>query len=211
MPGARRRLLDGLAQQVGDERVLAALAAVPREAFVPRSLRAVAWEDRALPIGEGQTISQPLVVARMCALLELAGDERVLDVGTGSGYGAAVLGHLAAHVVSVERLAGLSADARRALERAGARRVELVVGDGFAGWPPRAPYDAVTVGAACPGAVPRALEEQLAPGGRLVAPVARRAGDDAQVLVRVQRHLDGTLEREVLDPVRFVPLVPGRA
>ena len=199
----RDALLSELGRRVGDPRVLAAIAAVPRDAFVPAEVRDEAWENHPLPIGGGQTISQPLIVARMCELLELRGDERVLDVGSGRGYHAAVLAQLAAEVVSVERDAGLSAHAREALAAAGVGNVTLVVGDGCEGHPPRAPYDAINVAAATPE-IPPPLIEQLADGGRLVIPTGRRR----QWLVRVRRRGD-SFERERLDEVRFVPLVAG--
>src|ERR671917_1824516 len=140
MAADKARLIEHLARRIRDERVLAALAAVPREQFVPPELRAEAWQNTSLPIGAGQTISQPYVVARMCELLALAGDETVLDVGTGSGYHAAVLAQLAARVVSIERHAALSRRAGAALVAAGVVNVELVVGDGSLGHPPRAHY-----------------------------------------------------------------------
>ena len=199
----REALLRELEPRVGDARVLAAIATVPRDAFVPAEVRDEAWANHPLPIGSGQTISQPLIVARMCELLELRGGERVLDVGTGRGYHAAVLAQLAAEVVSVERDAGLSAHAREALAAAGVDNVTLVVGDGCDGHPPRAPYDAINVAAATPE-IPPALLEQLADGGRLVIPTGRRR----QWLVRVRRRGD-SFERERLDEVRFVPLVAG--
>lgn len=201
----RRRdaLLSELSRRVTDPRVLAAVAAVPREAFVPEAVRGEAWENHPLPIGHGQTISQPLIVARMCELLELRGDECVLDVGTGRGYHAAVLGHLAREVISVERDATLSKHARHALAAAGIENVALIVGDGWQGHPPRAPYGAINVAAASPE-IPAALREQLADGGRLVIPTGRRR----QYLVRLRRRGDA-FEEERLDEVRFVPLVPG--
>jgi protein-L-isoaspartate(D-aspartate) O-methyltransferase len=187
---------------VHDERVLAAIAEVPRECFLPARRRPEAWRNVALPIGSGQTISQPLVVARMCELLELTGSERVLDVGTGSGYHAAVLARLCSHVWSIERLPELSERAAESLAAAGAGNLTLIVGDGAEGHRDAAPYDAINVGAA--GRLAPALEGQLAPGGRLVAPV----GDEDQRLVRVRRAGDG-LEREAFERVRFVPLVSG--
>ncbi len=200
----QRRLLRELARHVGDERVLAAMAAVPRPLFVAEEVRGDAWRNRPLPIGEQQTISQPLVVAHMCELLALEGTERVLDVGTGSGYHAAVLAQLAAEVVSIERHAALSSSAGEALRAAGVENVRLVVGDGAQGFAPAAPYDAISVAAACPGRVPPALEAQLADGGRLVAPV----GDGDQELVLVTRQ-GPRLVRRTAGAVRFVPLVSG--
>ncbi len=196
------RLVSELRERVADERVLSAVRSVPRDVFVPEELRGDAWENEPLPIGCGQTISQPLVVARMCELLELEGGERVLDVGTGSGYHAALLAELAAEVYSIELHAELSHRAARALAAAGAR-VTLVVGDGSLGLPEHAPYDAINVAAAAPGRVPEALVAQLAPGGRLVAPV-EEGGDQYLALLR-ERH--GELRAERLERVRFVPLV----
>ncbi len=185
---------------ITDERVLAAMASVPRESFLPERLRAYAYEDGALPIGHGQTISQPFVVATICQLLGLAGEERVLDVGTGSGYQAAVLGELAAEVVTIERIPELAEAARDAL--AGYPNVEVRVGDGSLGVPERAPYDAIAVAAAAP-TVPPALYAQLAQGGRLVVPRGSRLG---QELVLLERTQDGPRERRSI-PVRFVPLL----
>jgi protein-L-isoaspartate(D-aspartate) O-methyltransferase len=199
---ARDRLLAELRPHVRDARVLAAVRDVPRELFVPEDLQPDAWENVPLPIGEGQTISQPLVVARMCELLELRGDERILDVGTGSGYHAALLARLAAHVWSIERHAALSEQAVRNLAAAGVENVTLIVGDGARGLPDEAPFDAINVAAAAGTAVPPALEQQLASGGRLVAPVQDR--DQRLVVVR---RVDGELTRTSLERVRFVPLV----
>jgi len=198
----RAGLLDQLARHVRDQRVLEAMGAVPRDVFVPRGLRAEAWENSALPIGEGQTISQPTVVARMCELLELRGSETVLDVGTGSGYHAAVLARLAAFVVSIELHVSLSRSAREALDAAGVENVELVTGDGSRGYPEYAPYDAINVAAASDRGVPPALLEQLADGGRMVIPSDGRG----QRLVLVCRR-GGALKHEEHEPVRFVPLV----
>jgi protein-L-isoaspartate(D-aspartate) O-methyltransferase len=195
-------LIEELAASIGDERVLAAIAAVPRDRFVTPDLQRRAWRNESLPFAEGQTISQPLVVARMCELLELTGDETVLDVGTGSGYHAAVLAQLAARVVSIERLPGLSARAAESLQATGVENVELVVGDGSQGHPPAAPYDAINVAAASASGVPPALEAQLATGGRLVLPADGRE----QRLVLVRKTAGGT-SREMFERVRFVPLI----
>jgi len=202
-------LVEQLRGAVEDERVLEALRAVPRDAFVPRALRARAYDNVALPIGRGQTISQPLVVARMVDLLRLTATDRVLDVGTGSGYHAAVLAWLAAHVWSVERHRELSEQARENLRRADVENVTLVVGDGSRGLPDEAPFDAINVAAAAWPEIPPALERQLAPGGRLVAPV----GASGQQLVLVERGAEdvGALTRTTLEPVRFVPLIEGGA
>jgi protein-L-isoaspartate(D-aspartate) O-methyltransferase len=197
----RDELLATLRRYLDDERVLAAMAAVPRDLFVPEPLAADAWDNVPLPIGCGQTISQPLVVARMCEVLELSPTDRVLDVGTGSGYHAAVLAQLCGHVWSVERHPALSEQAALNLAAAGVENVTLLVGDGTLGVEDMAPFDAINVAAAS-AAVPPALEAQLGPGGRLVAPVDH--GDQRLLLVR--RH-DGALERTPLERVRFVPLV----
>jgi protein-L-isoaspartate(D-aspartate) O-methyltransferase len=198
------RLMAELRRAVVDHRVLEAMASVPRELFVPERLRGRAYANTALPIPYGQTISQPLVVARMCEVLELRAEDRVLEIGTGSGYHAAVLASLAAHVWTVERHGQLSATAADSLRAAGIRNVTLVVGDGSCGYEPEAPYDAISVAAAAPPEVIPALEAQLAPGGRLVAPVAASTGER---LVLVRR-VDGTTQRS-LEPVRFVPLSVG--
>jgi protein-L-isoaspartate(D-aspartate) O-methyltransferase len=195
-------LIAQLRQHVSDERVLEAMRAVPRDLFVPAPLASEAWDNVPLPIGAGQTISQPLIVARMLELLELQGGERILDVGTGSGYHAALLARLGAHVWSVERHAALSEQALHNLERAEIYNVTLVVGDGARGLPETAPFDAINVAAAAWEDIPKALEDQLGPGGRLVVPV--ETGD--QRLFVVHRTPAG-LERKGLERVRFVPLV----
>jgi len=187
---------------ITDERVLAAMTRVPRELFVPESLVARAYDDAALPIGHRQTISQPFVVAKICSLLALEGRERVLDVGTGSGYQAAVLAELAAEVVTIERIAALADDARARLAAAGYENVDVHVGDGSLGVPERAPFDGIAVAAAAP-TVPPALYAQLADGGRLVLPRGSRWG---QELVLVERGPDRPIERTSI-PCRFVPLL----
>jgi protein-L-isoaspartate(D-aspartate) O-methyltransferase len=197
------QLVAELRRYVGDERVLEAIRRVPREAFVAPELRSHAYDNTALGIGCGQTISQPLVVARMTQLLELKTTDRVLDVGTGSGYHAAILAALAAHVWSIERHADLSRSAAEALERAGVEDVTLVVGDGSRGLPEEAPFDAINVAAAGERDLLETLEDQLAPGGRLVAPVTGRR----QRLAVARRERRGVRWRE-LEEVRFVPLVP---
>jgi len=188
---------------IDDPRVLAAMAKVPRELFVPESVRSHAYDDAALAIGYEQTISQPYIVACTCQALELNGDERVLDVGTGSGYQAAVLAELAADVVSIERVPELADRAREALTAAGYADVVVLVGDGSAGVSERAPFAAIAVGAAARRPPPDLLE-QLEPGGRLVLPVGRFR----QRLVLIERTADGFVSRGLAD-VRFVPLVEG--
>ncbi len=197
-----RALAASLAPDIHDERVLAAIAEVPRECFVSARDRDRAYDNVALPIDCGQTISQPIVVARMLELLELAPTDRVLDVGTGSGYHAALLSRLAATVWSIERHPDLSATAAATLARLGCGNVTCVIGDGWEGLASQAPFDAINVAAAAGESVPAPLEAQLAPGGRLVAPV----GTDTQYLIRERRTARGIL-RQRLDPVRFVPLV----
>jgi len=187
---------------ISDDRVLAAMARVPRELFLPERLRAHAYDDGALPIGQGQTISQPFVVATICSLLALEGQERVLDVGTGSGYQAAVLAELAAEVVTIERIEALAVAARAGLAEAGYGNVEVRVGDGSTGVPDRAPFGGIAVAAAAPS-VPPALYDQLDDGGRLVVPRGSRRGQD---LVLVVRTAEGPVERRSI-PCRFVPLV----
>jgi protein-L-isoaspartate(D-aspartate) O-methyltransferase len=192
---------------VADRRVLAAIAAVPRDLFVPEPERARAYENVALPIGCEQTISQPLVVARMLELLELRPSDRVLDVGTGSGYHAALLAQLVARVWTIERHRELAEQARALIAGLDVDNVEFVVGDGWDGLPEHAPFDAINVAAATGERPPATLEGQLSLGGRLVAPV----GSTNQRLV-LTRRTDAGLRRILLEPVRFVPLVhgPGR-
>jgi len=206
VPTAAAELVDRLRGHVADERVLAALGAVPRDRFVPVELRDRAWENTALPIGAGQTISQPLAVAHMCELLALRGDERVLDVGTGSGYHAALLAHLAAHVWTVEVVEELAARARAALADAGVDNVTCLVGDGARGLPEQAPFDAINIAAAGTEERLAGLVDQLAPDGRLVAPVG--GGGEYQTLLRLRRTEAG-VERSEHGAVRFVPLTGG--
>ena len=198
----RDELLRSLRERIADERVLDAIAAVPRELFVAPSLQSAAYVDAPLRIGGGQTISQPTVVARMCELLELSPEDRVLDVGSGSGYHAAVLSRLCSHVHGVELDPRLAARSTRSLAAAGIDNVTIFVGDGALGLPAQSPFDAINVAATARDEVPPALEQQLAAGGRLVAPLAH---GNAEHLVLVRRGGDG-LERVVLEPVRFVPL-----
>jgi len=192
------------ARGIRDPRVLAAMREVPRHLFVSADQIDLAYEDCALPIGEGQTISQPYVVAWMLEALALRADECALEVGAGSGYAAAILSRLARAVFAIERDPALVDAARRRLAAIGAANVELAAGDGSLGWPERAPFDAILVSAAAPR-VPPALLEQLAAGGRLVGPVRGPQGD--QSLLRIERRADGGLDTRDLGAVQFVPLV----
>ncbi len=187
---------------ISDERVLSAMGEVPREKFVSEPHRRHAYSDSALAIGEGQTISQPWIVAAICQALDLSGDERVLEVGTGSGYSTAVLGRLAAEVIGVERHQSLALGARRVLDSLGVVDVEVIVGDGSRGVPERAPFEAIAVHATAP-APPLTLLGQLADDGRLVVPIA---SDAADLLTVFHRHGDA-LSSEVIGPCRFVPLI----
>jgi protein-L-isoaspartate(D-aspartate) O-methyltransferase len=189
-------------RDIADERVLGAMERVPRELFVPADLRDRAYDDAALPIGAGQTISQPYMVARICEALGLAGTERVLDVGTGSGYQAAVLAELASEVDTIERIPELAETARANLAEAGYGHVHVHVGDGTRGLPERAPFGAIAVAAAAPD-LPPSLYEQLEPRGRLVIPVGRRR---VQRLELVVRSPEGPAVVKSV-PCRFVPLV----
>jgi protein-L-isoaspartate(D-aspartate) O-methyltransferase len=198
-----RELADQLAAQIGDQRVLGAIAATPREQFVPAALQDRAYANEALPIAGGQTISQPLVVARMLELLALTGDELVLDVGTGSGYHAALLGRLAREVISIELVGDLHAAAKATIARLQLPNVTCLLADGWAGLPERGPYDAINVAAAAGREPPARLLEQLARGGRMVAPIGRRQ----QHLTLYRRGQDGRLQSQKLEAVRFVPLV----
>ena len=201
---ARGRMVDRQLRRrgVSDERVLAAMGKVPRELFVPPSARELAYEDGALPIGYGQTISQPYIVGVICSLLSLGGSESVLDVGTGSGYQAAVLAELAAEVTTIERMPELVEKAQDALAEAGYDDVDVRRGDGSLGVPEKAPFDGIAVAAAAP-TVPEHLYGQLAEGGRLVLPKGSRWGQD---LVLVVKTGEGPVERRSV-PCRFVPLL----
>jgi protein-L-isoaspartate(D-aspartate) O-methyltransferase len=201
---SRRTMIDRdlRGRGIKDPRVLAAMEAVPRHLFVPAHLRPFAYEDRPLPIGEGQTISQPYVVAYMSELLELRGSEKVLEIGTGSGYQAAVLARLAAEVYSIEILPSLSESARRIIDQLGFKNVYLKVGDGFFGWEEKAPFDAILLTASAPE-VPKLLWRQLREGGRVIMP--RGEPWQAQRLVRV-RKVAGKEVVEELKDVLFVPL-----
>lgn len=201
---ARARMVERQLRRRGidDSRVLAAMETVPREEFVPEAVRDRAYADSALSIGKEQTISQPWIVAAICQAMRLSGSELVLEVGTGSGYSAAVLSLLASHVVSVERHEALSSGAAQVLGSLGIASVELVVGDGSLGVPDRAPYDAIAVHATAP-APPPALLGQLAEGARLVVPIASGEAD----LLTVLRPQAGEIVSETIGPCRFVPLI----
>jgi protein-L-isoaspartate(D-aspartate) O-methyltransferase len=193
-------------RDIRDPRVLDALRRVPRHRFIPRHSDAYsrAYTDGAQPIGQGQTISQPYIVALMTEMLELHGDERVLEIGAGSGYQTAVLALLAASVVAIERHPPLAENARRVLDELGISNVELLVGDGSRGWPSRAPYDVILVAAVAPE-IPLPLTEQLAPGGRLILPVGPENGP--QYLKLLRKAADGSVLVRDLGEVAFVPLI----
>jgi protein-L-isoaspartate(D-aspartate) O-methyltransferase len=201
--GYRSKLVEVLQRKgVRDLAVLRAVRMVPRHLFVPESVRHRAYDDAALPIGSGQTISQPFVQARYLELIGLTGKEKVLEIGTGSGYQTALLALLASMVFSVERVSHLAQSARTALATAGIRNVTVLVGDGTLGWRPFAPYDAILVSAASPEA-PAPLVEQLAVGGRMVIPLGDK---EAQTLTLVER-LEDRIRTSTIADVRFVPLV----
>jgi protein-L-isoaspartate(D-aspartate) O-methyltransferase len=200
----RNRMVDDqiIPRGVRDERVLAALRKVPRHEFLPEAIRGMAYADNALPIGEGQTISQPYMVALMTELLALKGTERVLEIGTGSGYQAAVLAELCEKVYTVERIKTLADRARATLDRLGYRSVAIKVYDGTYGWKDMAPFDAILVTAGSPD-IPTPLVEQLKEGGKMVIPVGTRYGQD---LIRVIRTAEGTVKEQTI-PCVFVPLI----
>lgn len=199
----RRRLIEALRRNgIEDPRVLEAFEAVPRHLFVPTGVRHRAYEDSALPIGSGQTISQPSIHARYLQLLELKGHERVLEIGTGSGYQTALLAYLCEQVFTIERIAPLLEQARKLLGELGFHNVSYLVGDGTLGWREFAPYDAILVSAASP-AVPEPLVRQLGDGGKMLVPVGP---PDEQVLLMIVRRGEELIRREIA-PVRFVPLL----
>jgi len=203
MRSSRRRLVEALQEKgIRDLAVLRAFEQTPRHIFVPTGVRHRAYEDSALPIGNGQTISQPSIHARYLELLKLTGREKVLEVGTGSGYQTVLLAHLAAQVFSIERIAPLLQGAREAIAKCGVRNVSLLLGDGTLGWREYSPYDAILVSAAAPS-VPQPLVEQLAEGGRMLIPLG---GQDVQTLAVLTRR-NGQIQREDILPVRFVPLL----
>jgi protein-L-isoaspartate(D-aspartate) O-methyltransferase len=196
-----------VARGVRDRAVLEALQSVPRDKFVPPDLADQAYSDNPLPIGFGQTISQPYIVGYMSELLGLQPGHKVLEIGTGSGYQAAVLSLLARDVYSIEIVSELGAQARERLERLGYSKVHVRIGDGYKGWPEEAPFDRILLTAA-PHEIPQPLLDQLAPGGRLVAPVGPTYG--AQEIIVVDKDANGNLTRRTDLPVRFVPMVPGK-
>lgn len=201
--GARRRLVETLREKgISDLAVLRAFDMVPRHLFVPTGVQHRAYEDAPLPIGSQQTISQPFIHARYLEILKLTGKERVLEIGTGSGYQTVLLSHLAAQVFSIERIPALFERAREIIQRLGAGNVNLLLGDGTIGWRAYAPYDAILVSAAAPD-VPAPLTAQLAEGGRMLVPIGGRDEQSLHVLTR----RNGQLEDQDLGPVRFVPLL----
>ncbi len=201
--GARRRLLESLQSSgIHDLAVLRAFDLTPRHLFVPTGVRHRAYEDAALPIGNGQTISQPSIHARYLSVLALNGSERVLELGTGSGYQTVLLSHLAAQVFSIERIPALLDRAREIIQQVGARNVSLLLGDGTIGWREYAPFNAILVSAAAPN-VPAPLAEQLAEGGRMMIPV----GSKQEQMLCVFTKKGQVLERRDIAPVRFVPMM----
>lgn len=198
----REKLIEHLRQEISDERVLNVMARVPRELFVPSSSRHLAYEDRPLPIGEGQTISQPFIIALMTQALELLGSEKVLELGTGSGYQAAILAEIARQVITVERLPSLANTARRTLKKLGYINVQVHLAERTLGRRAEAPYDAIMVTAAAPR-IPQELLDQLAVGGRLVIPVGSRWEQD---LLQVTKQKEEFTVKN-LTPCRFVPLI----
>ncbi len=197
-------LLEQLRRQgINDEHILRAIAEVPRDHFIDEAFEHKAWDNNALPIGYGQTISQPYMVARMTELLGLTPQSRVLEIGTGSGYQTAILAHLVDHVYSVERIKGLQWHAKRRLKHLDLHNISTRHGDGWLGWPSRGPFDAIIVTAA-PPEVPLELCKQLNEQGVMVLPV----GEEQQVLRRIQRNGD-IFSDDVIEPVRFVPLIQG--
>lgn len=202
----REKLIEHLRREISDERVLNAMARVRRELFIPRTSRHLAYEDRPLPIGEGQTISQPFIVALMTQALELVGTEKVLELGTGSGYQAAILAELARGVITLERLQKLANKARRTLEKLAYTNVQVHLASRTLGWRAEAPYDAIMVTAAAPS-IPKELIDQLVIGGRLVIPVGSRWEQD---LLQVIKQEQGFTVKN-LTPCRFVPLIGEEA
>ena len=199
---AKAKLIKSLSYEIRDERVLAAMSKVPRELFVLSEKQQLAYEDIPLSIGSGQTISQPLIVAIMTEALELSGSEKVLEIGTGSGYQAAVLAELAGQVYSIEIVASLGETAKSVLQQLGYTNVHVKIGDGYQGWPEQAPFDAIIVTCA-PTHIPQPLKNQLAEGGKLVIPVGGSGHQELVLLTKRQ----GKIEHQKIIPVRFVPMV----
>jgi|TARA_B100001057_G_C22855691_1_gene952600 protein-L-isoaspartate(D-aspartate) O-methyltransferase len=202
-PQAERLITFLIENGIRDQKVLDAIYQLPRESFLSQAMYHQAYDNNALPIGQGQTISQPYIVAKMTELLELQQDSRVLEIGTGSGYQTAVLAQLVDHVYSVERIKSLQWDAKRRLKQLDFYNISTKHGDGWQGWSSKGPFDAIIVTAAAES-IPQALLQQLKDGGRLLIPV----GDDEQQLLKIVRHGDEFLS-SVIEMVRFVPLVPG--
>ncbi|WP_122047385.1 protein-L-isoaspartate(D-aspartate) O-methyltransferase [Vibrio atlanticus] len=202
-PQAERLVTFLIENGIQNQKVLDAIYLLPRESFLSQAMHHQAYDNNALPIGQGQTISQPYIVAKMTELLELQQDSRVLEIGTGSGYQTAVLAQLVDHVYSVERIKSLQWDAKRRLKQLDFYNISTKHGDGWQGWSSKAPFDAIIVTAAAES-IPQALLQQLKDGGRLLIPV----GDDEQQLLKIVRHGDEFLS-SVIEMVRFVPLVPG--
>ncbi|MEZ8414595.1 protein-L-isoaspartate(D-aspartate) O-methyltransferase [Vibrio splendidus] len=202
-PHAERLITFLIENGIQDQKVLDAIYQLPRESFLSQAMYHQAYDNNALPIGQGQTISQPYIVAKMTELLELQQDSRVLEIGTGSGYQTAVLAQLVDHVYSVERIKSLQWDAKRRFKQLDFYNISTKHGDGWQGWSSKAPFDAIIVTAAAES-IPQALLQQLKDGGRLLIPV----GDDEQQLLKIVRHGDEFLS-SVIEMVRFVPLVPG--
>ncbi|WP_372383829.1 protein-L-isoaspartate(D-aspartate) O-methyltransferase [Vibrio sp. BS-M-Sm-2] len=202
-PQAERLITFLIENGIQDQKVLDAIYQLPRESFLSQAMYHQAYDNNALPIGQGQTISQPYIVAKMTELLELQQDSRVLEIGTGSGYQTAVLAQLVDHVYSVERIKSLQWDAKRRLKQLDFYNISTKHGDGWQGWSSKAPFDAIIVTAAAES-IPQALLQQLKDGGRLLIPV----GYDEQQLLKIVRHGDEFLS-SVIEMVRFVPLVPG--
>ncbi|MDN2668736.1 protein-L-isoaspartate(D-aspartate) O-methyltransferase [Vibrio sp. 14N.309.X.WAT.E.F5] len=202
-PQAERLVTFLIENGIQEQKVLDAIYQLPRESFLSQAMYHQAYDNNALPIGQGQTISQPYIVAKMTELLELQQNSRVLEIGTGSGYQTAVLAQLVDHVYSVERIKSLQWDAKRRLKQLDFYNISTKHGDGWQGWAAKAPFDAIIVTAAAES-IPQALLQQLKDGGRLLIPV----GDDEQQLLKIVRHGDEFLS-SVIEMVRFVPLVPG--
>jgi protein-L-isoaspartate(D-aspartate) O-methyltransferase len=206
LKAARERLIEGLRREISDERVLGVMAKIPREAFLSLSNRHLAYEDRPLPIGEGQTISQPFIIALMTQALELVGTEKVLELGTGSGYQAAILAELAQQVITIERFPSLARNAKRTLARLGYTNIQVHLAEKTLGWRAEAPYNAIMITAAAPK-IPQELINQLTVGGRMVIPVGSRWEQD---LLYVLKQKQGFTVKN-LTPCRFVPLVGEEA